>query len=67
MLKANGLVPIVAGQKRKATADPGEDELKREGSEVEDDDAEIKALEVNCFIFDNLFGRTFIPRYLRNG
>jgi len=45
MLKANGLVPIVAGQKRRAAADPGEDELKKEGSEVEDDDAEIQALE----------------------
>jgi hypothetical protein len=48
MLKANGLVPIASGEKRRAIVDPDEDEVKKEGSEIEDDDAEIKTLEVNA-------------------
>ncbi|KIM80419.1 hypothetical protein PILCRDRAFT_822551 [Piloderma croceum F 1598] len=45
MLKANGLVPITSGKKRRAIVDPDEDNVKKEGSEIEDDDAEIKTLE----------------------
>jgi hypothetical protein len=48
MLKAHGLVPV-AGEKRRATADPEVDELKEE-SGTEDDDAEIRALKVNCLL-----------------
>ena len=51
MLKAHGLIPTVAGEKRRATADPDWDELKKEEL---DDDAEIKALEVNSFVFSDL-------------
>jgi hypothetical protein len=49
MLKANGLIPTVAGEKRRATADPDGGDVKQESPELADEDATIKALEVKAF------------------
>lgn len=47
MLKANGVIPtMIAGEKRRATADPDGDDVKQESLELADEDAQIKALEV---------------------
>jgi len=54
LLKANGLAPIASGKKRRVDLD--EDEVKKEGSEIEDDDAEIKTLEVNALHLANYLG-----------
>jgi hypothetical protein len=59
MLKANGLAPIASGKKRRVDLD--EDEVKKEGSEIEDDDAEIKTLEVNALHLANYLGGIDTP------
>ena len=58
MLKAHGLVPVVAGVKRRADSSLDDLRVKTEDPEVDEVDAQIKALEVTCLMFGH-----FLVRY----
>jgi hypothetical protein len=55
MLKANGIVPAAAGNKRSAATQSAAEDVKPEIIEIEDDAEEVKASEVGfCNRFEHL-------------
>jgi hypothetical protein len=62
MLKANGIVPAAAGNKRSAATQSVAEDVKPEIIEIEDDAEEIKALEVS---FRNHFWVSVVERNRR--